>query len=84
MGGDNSFTIPAGLPNITGSYPVTNGFNTLSAGALYSDGRTITGASGVDNNGSILQIDASRVNTIYGASDTVQPPTISITPQIKY
>lgn len=83
MGGDTPLVISAGLPNITGSYPVTQGFNTSSAGALYGDG-TITGASGVDNNGSILRIDASRVNSIYGASDTVQPPTISLTPQIKF
>ena len=67
--------LEAGLPNITGSYPVTEGFNTQSAGALYRDG-TITGASGVDNNGSILRIDASRVNSIYGKSEEVTPESI--------
>lgn len=73
-----------GLPNITGSFPVTEGFDTPSAGALYSDGRMITGASGLDNNGTILRIDASRVNTIYGASDTVQPPAVTVRFIIKY
>lgn len=28
--------------------------------------------------------DASRLNSIYGAANTVQPPAISLIPQIKY
>lgn len=39
--------------------------------------------SGTGINGTVT-FDASRSNSIYGASDTVQPPAITLIPQIKY
>ena len=34
--------------------------------------------------GTSLKFDASRCNSLYGASATVQPPAISLIPQIRY
>lgn len=75
-------TIEAGLPNITGY--MTNGSHSLNVGngtgsadsALYAPGTkkgaTVAGNSGTDWIGDI-GFDASRSNSIYGASNTVQP-----------
>lgn len=70
-------TIEAGLPNITG------GFNAHGAvaikelsGAFYGQGPTAGGASSYGDNHELTHyfFDASRSNTIYGSSTTVQPP----------
>ena len=69
-------TVEAGLPNITGKFTATafaNGYATTS-GALYQttpSSATSYGQSGTTNG---LGLDASRSNSIYGASNTVQPP----------
>lgn len=77
--------IEAGLPNITGA----------PAGTLsYSSGGTATGAfknvyvdgfggAAFDSYRSSINFDASRSNPIYGASDTVQPPALTLLPCIK-
>lgn len=77
-------TIDAGLPNITGSIPVSplgwKGWNNYQNGALST---TVTKVSGRDVyqvaqsnewGDTIAHIDASSSNPIYGSSDTVQPP----------
>lgn len=65
--------VEPGLPNITGRSNVW-GSNSKS-GALKT---TITGTAGLGGNiysvAGNLQLDASKSNSIYGASTTVQPP----------
>lgn len=84
IGAGNKFTamqdIPAGLPNIYGKF---------STGAE-NKGQTATGAfsvvsnsehrntDGEWNNQRLITFDASKYNPIYGASDTVQPPSIAL------
>ena len=86
MGGDILLKLPAGLPNITGEFASIWGRTPTSEGALYSvsfNQSTLEGGSAW--NGTIrLGFSAERSNTIYGASNTVQPPAISLLPQIKF
>lgn len=61
----------------------------ITCGALYKNVETLTsidGASGVSGSGSTysMSFNASHANAIYGNSDTVQPPAITLLPQIKY
>lgn len=51
-------------------------------GAFYATGTVISFEGHVNNTGT--GFDASRSNPIYGASDTVQPATITLIPQIKF
>lgn len=78
-------TVEAGLPNITGN---VYGDTQFGGGALYwggsgaiqsskdTKGNNIAGyqAQGHGESRSILRIDASKSNSIYGKSSTVQPP----------
>ena len=75
----------AGLPNITGDYNMF--VFGVPNGAFYTD-TTPAGNRGL-NNGSVStssgnHFDASRSNSIYGSSRTVQPPAILLIPCIKY
>ena len=76
-------TIAAGLPNITGSFNrqcfVNYGGGTDS-GALYTgSGNSPQTAGGTDGGCPYtVSIDASRSNSIYGASNTVQPPAYRV------
>lgn len=85
-GGDTPNKIEAGLPNITGvANGILQGVPYSYSGAFYniSTGDAIQStATGNVNRG--IGIDASKSNSIYGASNTVQPPTIMLIPQIKY
>lgn len=82
-GSDSVSIINAGLPNITGEIsdmPSWGG----SSGAISSWRK-----DGVHNDGGTggryaWNFDASRSSSIYGASNTVQPPTIALIPQIKF
>jgi len=79
-------TIAAGLPNITASKMVRaasdNVFSNGWDGALGHDFaasdtkwyNSIAYTSGGTQNNSILKFDASKSNSIYGKSNTVQPP----------
>lgn len=80
-----------GLPDISGKI-----YNTESVGAFFCSGSVesdgafsvttpsnSTGASG-SNTGVNIAFSASRCSAIYGASDTVQPPALSLLPQIKF
>lgn len=69
-------TVEAGLPNITGT---AGYFNSLArfewSGALYNAGSTHTRDSNDgDATAYLTGLDASRSNSTYGKSDTVQPP----------
>jgi len=79
-------TIGAGLPNITGSWSGNRVGTSLDVsgfdGALYN-----IGTAGSDRLGAAMKsgtqgihfgFDASRSNSIYGNSSTVQPPAIKI------
>ena len=95
MGGDNTSAKAAGLPNITGNISNNSGYGLLDNRATY--GYITNGAFGkIQTNKTTnyqsastsaacnLEFDASRSNAIYGSSDTVQPPALSLIPQIKY
>lgn len=84
-------TLVAGLPNITGSLEsatmrylwANTGHGVLSSSfnnGHYSD----TGAQEKNSAYPDIKFDASRSNSIYGSSTTVQPPAIILLPQIKY
>ena len=84
-------TLVAGLPNITGSLEIATmrylwantGHGVLSSSfnnGHYSD----TGAQEKNSAYPDIKFDASRSNSIYGSSTTVQPPAIILLPQIKY
>lgn len=69
--------VEAGLPNITGSVSIPATFGSSSSSGAFKT--TNSGATGSPNNVSKsgdlnISIDASRSSSIYGASDTVQPP----------
>lgn len=80
-GTDKGATVAPGLPNITGN---ANNYSTLSGGGW--DGGALYGGSAVNADLQIasnatykrvpINLDASRANSIYGNSDTVQPPAI--------
>ena len=82
--------VSAGLPNITGNLSSLNGTEETesSSGSLYWQNTTqywqekrepgdYKGKSG-------LRINASLSNSIYGNSNTVQPPAVKLIPIIKY
>ena len=94
MGGETVKSVEAGLPNIEGSFwplgdyneSVPNNVRQGTEGAFYTQGRTY--GQGLAENGAAdnarAMFDASRSNPIYGASETVQPPAITMIAQIKY
>lgn len=80
-------TVEAGLPNIEGTFiaALRDGFPTESGritGAFYENGSTtgedgynsITSGVGIPSGCAPFGFSASRSNSIYGASNTVQPP----------
>lgn len=75
-------TIAAGLPNITGEFSgrclINN--STSTSGAFYQSSTYNTQlAGGSDSNHNrTFAFDASRSNSIYGASSTVQPPAYRV------
>lgn len=82
-------SVAAGLPNITGAinsgtaafeYPSASG--AFSTGGLDRKGSNIRGAENVYSPN--FAFNASRSNSIYGRSNTVQPAAIQLIPIIKY
>lgn len=81
-------TVEAGLPNVKGTFiaALRDGFTNDSAnkitGAFYENGTTtgedsynsISTNVGIPSGGAPFGFDASRSNSIYGRSTTVQPP----------
>ena len=100
QGGDTSAVLAAGMPNIYGywqtRYMSSNSAGDLSP--VYVDGNLFdieekTGTylkigydMSTSQNAGLRQINfnASRVNSIFGKSTTVQPPALVLIPQIKY
>lgn len=74
-------TVEAGLPNITGTLANTYDSNaTGQTGAFYNGNIVANGSFGFDGNSHdcarATHLDASRSNSIYGASNTVQPNAV--------
>ncbi len=66
----------AGLPNITGTFQTyLNNWANATSGAFYKSGYTKGGEGAGNFDNGRLCIDASRSSTIFGKSDTVQPPS---------
>lgn len=74
-------TLDAGLPNIKGEWNHSSGYNsyTKNNGAIKSSSSssptTGIGAGWQNEN---ISFDASRSNSIYGKSNTVQPPAVKM------
>lgn len=83
-GSNANSTINAGLPNITGSFGsgcLMNWQDSQYWGALYrgSQGASPQNAGGTDGGtNATIAFDASRSNSIYGSSSTVQPPAYRV------
>ena len=75
----------AGLPNIAGVVgPIDDYSSSNLTGSFYNAGAIgYDATSGNTGNGWKLGFDASRSNPIYGASETVQPPSLTLLPCIK-
>ena len=91
MGGENVKSVEAGMPNIVGeSDDIKGGFFEQSkhSGAFAESVgvHTSNWRAGDQNTTETrnLVFDASKSNPIYGASETVQPPALSLIAQIKY
>ena len=88
QGGDTATVLAAGLPNITGDGGSFFGGGAPNSGALYKKPASEAKRPSIVDNGSsefdYLYIDASRSSSIYGSSETVQPPALSLIPQIKF
>lgn len=93
--GDNTFgPLEAGLPNLTGSVYTQNvavggggaQWRGGETGVLYPSGGSAAGAAG--NNwvtvNNTINFNAQRGNAIYGASSTVQPPSIKVRWKTRY
>ncbi len=77
--------IGAGLPNIEGYYPNNAMLGGAGTGVFTGSGSPATGQFGKDGGGrfSPLIFNAANSNPIYGSSDTVQPPALTLLPCIK-
>lgn len=83
QGGASVQSLEAGLPEITGNVDGHSGY--LNAGGCLDVGNQSTGNTiGNYGNYHALYFNASRSNSIYGNATTVQPPALSLIPQIKY
>ena len=74
----------AGLPNITGKfYHDTNAKAGLSGAFTYEGTGRQNLANDTPANSGLITFDASKSNSIYGNSNTVQPPSVCLTFIIK-
>ena len=98
QGGDNAGTKNAGLPNIIGEISCKSG-SAISTGNQDADNLSFSGAlsnstkGGSAHNGGVnyfnhslhsIKLNANLSNPIYGNSKSVQPPSITLVPQIRY
>lgn len=65
--------VEAGLPNITGAFNVSAEEQNYISGAFYENG-TFRGNGANAEPNKHINFDASRSSSVYGNSDTVQPP----------
>ena len=90
MGGDNSSLINAGLPNIKGQFELRAGvqIDNSPTGAFYFSNGPLNYANVTTNEKNTktnqITFSASNSNTLYGSSNTVQPPAFALIPQIKF
>lgn len=78
--------VSAGLPNITGDYQALSAVNWQQAnGAFYLDGEPGAIAQGIESQTSLshMNFTASRLSSVFGNSQTVQPLSIRLLPCIK-
>ena len=88
QGGDALATKTAGLPNIFGSLGAAGAVSWQNGeGAFYignsNSNEPVAKPDGTQH-GTTLYFSANSYNSIYGASDTVQPPACCLIAQIKY
>ena len=87
QGGDNANILQAGLPEISGWLQLHNWSINNCSGAfnnLALPSKTINSNVTSQNGYSNVSFNASISNSVYGNSDTVQPPAITLIPQIKF
>lgn len=91
QGGESVKSVEEGLPNITGQFPSFEFHRTIPSNDWCKGAYTYRNegtTSNLDIGGSgaaiLVSYDASKSNPIYGASETVQPPALSLIAQIKY
>lgn len=88
QGGDSPAVLAAGLPNIQGTLTglaYKNNYYGVGTGVFStsrSGGQSALTLDGAAND--LINFNATKSNSIYGASNTVQPPAIVLIPQIKY
>ena len=91
QGGASVQSVEAGLPNVTGTsshglqseYGSNDGTSWIGAiGLRY--GSNGAGTQNSSKSSYEILLDASRSNPIYSASTTVQPPALTMIPQIRY
>ena len=84
-GSDTPGIINAGLPNITGNFTIRGAFGVSANGAFtYSSTYNSGWGDSGGQNQPTFNFNASNSSTVYGASETVQPPALSLIPQIKF
>ena len=82
-GGTTFGYLSAGLPNITGRFAKTKSGG--ESGCFYRIGSGgINSMQATSGSGSNTGFEASRSNTIYGRSSTVQPPSIKVRVKTRY
>lgn len=99
MGGDNGSIVPAGLPNINLTIPGLRFFvgaegengsafdppNVQPPVSVGKNLRTSNDGSGYGyTQARDVIINMQTANQIYGASETVTPPSINLIPQIRF
>lgn len=83
-GSDAESIIGAGLPNITGAFPVSAALaSSYSSGAFYVSS-SFSGNGQDPQPNFLIGFSAARANSIYGNSTTVQPAAIKLIAQVKY
>jgi len=81
-GGTSAGYLSAGLPNITGRFDGIEGTGHTS-GCFYKGAKSGNPAAGGEGD-YYVNFDASRSNSIYGNSSTVQPPAIKVRVYTRY
>ena len=67
--------VEAGLPNITGGFGSYASWNAYANGAFTNSNGAAAWKGGVDGVVANVTLDASRSSSVYGKSNTVQPPS---------
>ena len=91
-GGDSSAVIEPGLPNVTGNFGYYNSRFISQANGVFSGIVATNTGFGIANSNapdetltySRASLSLSSSNSVYGSSNTVQPPALCLIPQIKY